>query len=77
MSSQQIELLRQMKARRPFVPFRIVTSDGKTHLMSDRFQFAVGQGGAMFYPTSDAALWVALRADQIVAVQQVDEASAA
>jgi len=45
--------------------------------MSDRFQFAVGDDRALLYVQPDAIQWVALKANQIVSVEEIGEKSAA
>lgn len=77
MALQQIELLQAMKTRRPFAPFKVVTSTGDMLVMSDRFQFAVGEDKALFYVELNGTSWVALKANDIVSVEEMNEKSAA
>jgi hypothetical protein len=77
MARRQIELLQAMKARRPFVSFKVVTSTGATLIMVDRFQFAVGEDKAILYVEPGSSRWVALRPDDILSVEEIGEKSAA
>ena len=75
MAEKQFEEVRTMKLRRPFVPFRIVTTGGDKYLVEDRFQFAIGQTRLMYvFPGSDR--FVELTADKIAGVESVQQPAA-
>lgn len=76
MVTNQLSQLREMKARRPFSPFRIVTTQGDKYLVENRFQVAVSETKAMYvYPASDR--FVELSANQIAAVELIEQKPAA
>ena len=76
MAKEHLEAVREMKLRRPFVPFRIVTTGGDKYLVEDRFQFAIGLTKVMYvFPRSDR--FVELTADKIAGVETVEQKPAA
>jgi hypothetical protein len=76
MAGEQLEAVRQMKARKPFASFRIVTNDGNKYLVEDRFQFAVGLTKMIYvFPGSDRT--VELTAEKITGIELVEQKPAA
>jgi hypothetical protein len=76
MNSSHFDALRNMKAHRPFVPFRIRTTSGATLEVQGRFQFAVGPVRAMyFYPATDR--FIELTEGQIAAIESIAQRPAA
>jgi hypothetical protein len=76
MAIEQLEEVRRMKSRRPFVAFRILASGGDKYLVEDRFQFAVGMT-ELTYVFPDSSRFVRLTADQIAGVEMVEQKPAA
>ena len=74
MTIEHLETLRAMKRNRPFVPFRIVTNS-ETFIVSDRFQFAVGQSEIAYARPASGGL-VHVNADRIASVDAVGKKSA-
>ena len=75
MAMQQLEQVRAMKSRRPFVPFCIVTTAGDRLLIDDRFGFAVGMT-RMSCTDAKTGADVELVADKIAGVEVVEQKAA-
>ena len=72
----QVDSIREMKRRKPFVPFRIIAVSGERYTVEDWFQFAVDKGRIMYvYPASDR--FVQLREEQIAGIELVEKKPAA
>jgi hypothetical protein len=71
MTVSQLDEIRELKSRKPFRHFRIVTTSGEKYLVRHRFQFAVGQTRVMYaFPESDRT--IEFPATDIAAVEVVD-----
>lgn len=76
MALDHLESIRQMKGRKPFMPFRIVASNGERLEVMDFFQFAVGPKRVLYYyPKSNR--FIELTAEQVVALEPIEKQSAA
>lgn len=76
MAAEHLDLLRAMKAKEPFAPFRIVTASGEKLLVERRFQFAIGKTKVMYvFPDSDRL--VQLSMDQISELEPAEHKPAA
>jgi hypothetical protein len=70
------ELLRTLKQRKQFVPFRIVSAGGDKYTVDDWFRFAVSDAMVIYcYPASDR--FVRLKKDEIAGVEVITQKPAA
>jgi len=76
MAMSQLEQVRQMKFRHPFVAFRIFATGGCEYFVEDRLQFAVGLT-EMLYADRKKGGFVRLTADNIVGIEEMKEKPAA
>ena len=72
MATEQLEMVRSMKFRRPFAAFWIITSSGERLLVTGRFKFAVGMT-RMHYVYPDGVRDLELTAEKIVGVEVVEQ----
>ena len=71
-----LDTIRELKARTPFKPFRIVVASGDRYLIENPDALAIGSSQLHYYlPRSDRA--VHMRINQISAVEELDESPAA
>jgi hypothetical protein len=71
-----LDTIRELKARSPFIPFRIVLTSGDRYLIENPDALAIGSSQLHYYlPRSDKAIH--MRMNQIAAVEELDERPAA
>jgi hypothetical protein len=68
---QFIEVIRDLRKRDPFVPFRIVMTSGEKYVIENPDSMAIGQTQVFYcFPKSDQVAW--LRVNQIASIETVD-----
>ena len=70
-----VDTIRDLKNREPFVPFVVVMSSGDRYLIEDPDALAIGTQQLFYYPR--AGIGVHMRANQIAAVEELNERKSA
>jgi hypothetical protein len=70
-----VDTIRDLKNRDPFVPFVVVMSSGDRYLIEDPDALAIGTQQLFYYPRT--GIGVHLRANQIAAVEELNERKSA
>jgi hypothetical protein len=71
MAMKELNAIRKMKRRKPFMRFRIVTTGGDKYLVEDLFQFAVAETKVMYvFPASDR--FIELKSEQIAGIEELE-----
>jgi hypothetical protein len=67
-----LQTVRDLRARTPFVPFRVILSSGDAYVIKDSELLAIGQSQLIYcHPHSDRVAH--LRMNQIAAIEELEE----
>jgi hypothetical protein len=70
-----LDTIRSLKRKDPFNPFRIVMASGDRYLIENPDALAIAASQLHYYPRS--GMGIHMRLNQITAVEDLDESSAA